>query len=109
MTNVDLSKFSAKQQQLILQCLAITNQVNQSKNIGSGSQNKYSRRKDCSHIPCKFYMVGSCQAGQSCPFSHQTQTIERAYSTPCKYYQKGYCKFGDRCINLHIHEDQNEK
>lgn len=37
---------------------------------------------DTSHVPCKFYRQGACQAGKACPFLH-SDAIE-----PCKYYRK---------------------
>lgn len=99
--NLDLSKFNPHQQQLILQHLAITNQqVKAAKENCPGYH-----RKDCSHIPCKFFMVGTCQAGKTCPFSHDAYVIEKAFHMPCKYYMKGTCKFGDRCINAHIEKE----
>ncbi|KAL3233748.1 Zinc finger protein LEE1 [Nakaseomyces bracarensis] len=96
---LDLRKFKPHQQQLILQHLALTNQqVKEIKQHGC----EFSHRKNCSHIPCKFFMIGSCQAGKTCPFSHDLDVIERAFNTPCKYFKKGTCKFGDKCINSHI-------
>lgn len=46
-------------------------------------------RTDTSHVPCKFFRTGQCQAGKACPFSHSTDisTID----TPCKYFAK-VCK-----------------
>ena len=39
-----------------------------------------------SHVPCKFYRQGACQAGKACPFLHSDEPItERA---PCKYFTK---------------------
>jgi hypothetical protein len=41
---------------------------------------------DTSHVPCKFYRQGACQAGKACPFLHSDEPItERA---PCKYFTK---------------------
>jgi zinc finger (C-x8-C-x5-C-x3-H type) protein/Nab2-type zinc finger RNA-binding protein len=54
---------------------------------------------DTSHVPCKFWRNGTCQAGKACPFLHGD------VSGPCKYYQKGNCKFGLRCANEHITAD----
>ncbi|KAH8106518.1 hypothetical protein DFH11DRAFT_1732770 [Phellopilus nigrolimitatus] len=64
---------------------------------GSGS----SKVKDLSHVPCKFFRVGSCTAGSSCPFSHhvlepgQTKEI-------CAWFVKGNCKFGHKCALAHV-------
>ncbi|BFZ60898.1 hypothetical protein YB2330_001950 [Saitoella coloradoensis] len=60
--------------------------------------------KNLQHVPCKFYMLGKCQAGDRCQFSHNLATLgtERA---PCKYFQKGNCKFGAKCALAHIMPD----
>ncbi|KAH8725558.1 hypothetical protein GQ44DRAFT_580320, partial [Phaeosphaeriaceae sp. PMI808] len=58
------------------------------------------KRKNTSHVPCKFYRQGACQAGKACPFLHSDEPItERA---PCKYFTKGNCKFGPKCALAHI-------
>ena len=42
--------------------------------------------KNTSHVPCKFYRQGACQAGKACPFLHSDEPLtERA---PCKYFTK---------------------
>ncbi|KAL1888395.1 hypothetical protein Sste5346_009603 [Sporothrix stenoceras] len=55
-----------------------------------------------SHVPCKFFRQGACQAGNSCPFSHDIGT---AIETVCKYFAKGNCKFGPKCANMHLLPD----
>lgn len=55
---------------------------------------------DTQHVPCKFFLQGQCQAGQTCPFSHDIESTTRP--TPCKYFAKGGCKFGRKCALLHI-------
>lgn len=40
---------------------------------------------DTSHVPCKFFRQGACQAGAACPFSHDLGT---AAETICKYFAK---------------------
>lgn len=40
---------------------------------------------DTSHVPCKFYRQGACQAGNACPFSHD---LGIAAETVCKYFAK---------------------
>lgn len=40
--------------------------------------------KDLSHVPCKFFRQGQCQAGAACPFSHDYDHSEQ----PCKYFSK---------------------
>ncbi|AET38281.1 Lee1p Ecym_2562 [Eremothecium cymbalariae DBVPG len=61
-------------------------------------------QKNYSHVPCKFYRQGACQAGSSCPFSHSLNVLT-ADQTPCKYFEKGNCKFGVKCVNAHILPD----
>ena len=41
---------------------------------------------DTSHVPCKFFRTGQCQAGKACPFSHSTDVS--TVDTPCKYFAK---------------------
>lgn len=41
---------------------------------------------DTSHVPCKFFRLGQCQAGKACPFSHSTDVS--SVDTPCKYFAK---------------------
>lgn len=60
-----------------------------------------SNSKNLSHVPCKFFKQGICQAGQSCPFSHNLQGSLAADKLPCKYFQKGNCKFGLKCALGH--------
>ncbi|KAI4127628.1 MAG: hypothetical protein LQ338_003123 [Usnochroma carphineum] len=55
---------------------------------------------DTSHVPCKFFRLGQCQAGKACPFSHSTDIS--SVDTPCKYFAKGNCKFGSKCALAHI-------
>ncbi|KAL2262609.1 hypothetical protein VTK26DRAFT_743 [Humicola hyalothermophila] len=55
-----------------------------------------------SHVPCKFFRQGACQAGNACPFSHD---LNAASETICKYFAKGNCKFGPKCANIHVLPD----
>ncbi|PHH77640.1 hypothetical protein CDD82_3413 [Ophiocordyceps australis] len=55
-----------------------------------------------SHVPCKFFRQGACQAGNACPFSHD---IGAATEAVCKYFAKGNCKFGPKCANVHVLPD----
>ncbi|KAK0648524.1 hypothetical protein B0T16DRAFT_324809 [Cercophora newfieldiana] len=55
-----------------------------------------------SHVPCKFFRQGACQAGVACPFSHD---LSVAAETVCKYFAKGNCKFGPKCANIHMLPD----
>ncbi|KAI9800225.1 MAG: hypothetical protein M1825_004209 [Sarcosagium campestre] len=59
--------------------------------------------KNTSHVPCKFFRQGACQAGKACPFSHSTDGTNT--QTPCKYFAKGNCKFGAKCALAHILPD----
>ena len=59
--------------------------------------------KNTSHVPCKFFKSGQCQAGRSCPFLHSTDNTTG--DTPCKYFAKGNCKFGAKCALAHILPD----
>ena len=43
-------------------------------------------RLDTSHVPCKFFKQGQCQAGAACPFSHSLDVSK--FETPCKYFSK---------------------
>ena len=56
--------------------------------------------KDLSHVPCKFFKVGSCTAGASCPFSHTA--VEPGQKDLCTWFVKGNCKFGHKCALAHI-------
>ncbi|CAI1764072.1 hypothetical protein SEUBUCD646_0P02280 [Saccharomyces eubayanus] len=97
-TNLNLPKnynaanqlpFSSHQQKIIMEHLLIT-------------KNNSQQQKDYSHVPCKFFKMGNCQAGSSCPFSHSPDIINSANNLPCKYFAKGNCKFGNKCVNAHI-------
>ncbi|KAM7183320.1 zinc finger protein LEE1 [Naviculisporaceae sp. PSN 640] len=55
-----------------------------------------------SHVPCKFFRQGACQAGTACPFSHD---LGAAAENICKYFAKGNCKFGPKCANIHVLPD----
>ena len=60
-----------------------------------------SAAKDLSHVPCKFYKVGGCTAGASCPFSH-TAVEPGGQKETCTWFVKGNCKFGHKCALAHI-------
>lgn len=81
------SSFTSQQQKAIIEHLLITKNSTPQKNY--------------SHVPCKFFLQGNCQAGEACPFSHSLNTSV-ADQTPCKYFQKGNCKFGMKCANAHV-------
>lgn len=62
---------------------------------------KSTKTKDLSHVPCKFYKVGGCTAGSSCPFSHAA-VDPSAQKDTCAWFIKGNCKFGHKCALAHI-------
>ncbi|KAJ7185934.1 hypothetical protein C8R46DRAFT_1343100 [Mycena filopes] len=68
---------------------------------GGGKKSAASKTKDLSHVPCKFYKVGSCTAGSSCPFSHSL--VEAGgQKDVCAWFVKGNCKFGHKCALAHV-------
>ncbi|KAL0069277.1 hypothetical protein AAF712_003642 [Marasmius tenuissimus] len=64
-------------------------------------QKSSSKAKDLSHVPCKFFKVGSCTAGSSCPFSHSAPE-PGAQKDACAWFVKGNCKFGHKCALAHV-------
>lgn len=52
----------------------------------SPTRHTHSCYPDTSHVPCKFFRTGQCQAGKACPFSHSTDIATS--DTPCKYFAK---------------------
>ncbi|KAF7316029.1 hypothetical protein MIND_00120600 [Mycena indigotica] len=68
---------------------------------GKKSGSSSSKTKDLSHVPCKFFKVGSCTAGSSCPFSHSAAE-PGAHKDVCAWFVKGNCKFGHKCALAHI-------
>lgn len=71
----------------------------------NGIGNLSTANKNLSHVPCKFFKQGICQAGKSCPFSHDLDGSTGADKLPCKYFQKGNCKFGLKCALAHFLPD----
>lgn len=71
----------------------------------SVNANNGNNNKNLSHVPCKFFRQGICQAGDSCPFSHNLEGSLGADKLPCKYFQKGNCKFGLKCALAHYLPD----
>ncbi|KAM0460050.1 hypothetical protein ACHAPV_000302 [Trichoderma viride] len=70
---------------------------------GSSSHHSMPRSPpNTSHVPCKFFRQGACQAGTACPFSHD---LGSAAENICKYFAKGNCKFGPKCANIHVLPD----
>ncbi|KAJ2920078.1 hypothetical protein MD484_g300, partial [Candolleomyces efflorescens] len=64
------------------------------------SSNANTKSKDLSHVPCKFFKVGGCTAGPSCPFSHTLS--EPGQKEHCAWFVKGNCKFGHKCALAHV-------
>lgn len=71
----------------------------------NGPSNNANANKNLRHVPCKFFRQGICQAGSSCPFSHNLEGSLSADKLPCKYFQKGNCKFGLKCALAHFLPD----
>ncbi|KAF8438058.1 hypothetical protein L210DRAFT_3545344 [Boletus edulis BED1] len=65
-----------------------------------------SKSKDLSHVPCKFFKVGACTAGSSCPFSHIIHEPGQ-HKDVCAWFVKGNCKFGHKCALAHVLPGQN--
>lgn len=68
---------------------------------GSGPRGFLSNNKNLGHVPCKFFKQGNCQAGNSCPFLHETEKSMKSEKMICKYFQKGTCRFGNKCALEH--------
>ncbi|TFL01524.1 hypothetical protein BDV98DRAFT_655894 [Pterulicium gracile] len=68
---------------------------------GKSKSSASSKAKDLSHVPCKFFKVGSCTAGASCPFSHGAAE-PGAQKDVCTWFVKGNCKFAHKCALAHI-------
>lgn len=43
---------------------------------------------------CRYFRLGKCTRGDSCPFSHD---LAHPDSFICPYFLEGYCKYGSRC------------
>lgn len=52
-------------------------------------------------MPCKFFKLGQCTAGSSCPFSHHVVEPGQQKDV-CQWFVKGNCKFGHKCALAHI-------
>ncbi|KAJ6601626.1 hypothetical protein B0H10DRAFT_676749 [Mycena sp. CBHHK59/15] len=68
---------------------------------GGNKKSAASKAKDLSHVPCKFYKVGSCTAGSSCPFSHSL-VEPGGQKDVCAWFVKGNCKFAHKCALAHV-------
>ena len=54
-------------------------------------------------ILCRYFMVGACQKGESCPYSHD-RNISRKGTLPCRFFQVGTCANGSNCRFSHSSE-----
>lgn len=104
------SQHRRQELELLSSALLDNNTSNGNANGANGSGNTAigtngSNSKNLSHVPCKFYRQGNCQAGTACPFSHNLEGTLGADKLPCKYFQKGNCKFGLKCALAHYLPD----
>lgn len=49
--------------------------------------------------PCRFFALGHCAKGSSCPYSHEKDEKTQAF---CEFYAAGTCTFGSKCALPHI-------
>ena len=47
-------------------------------------------------VLCRYFMVGACQAGSTCPYSHD-RNISNKGTLPCRFFQAGTCANGNNC------------
>ncbi|KAJ1930748.1 hypothetical protein IWQ60_000032 [Tieghemiomyces parasiticus] len=70
-------------------------------NVGSSSKTPAIKERtggSVQHVPCKFYLKGTCASGTKCPFAHTNVPA----SGICEYYLKGNCKFENKCALAHV-------
>jgi len=56
-------------------------------------------------VLCRYYMMGVCQRGDSCPYSHD-RSISNKGTLPCRFFQSGTCANGSNCRFSHGQPDQ---
>jgi len=56
-------------------------------------------------VLCRYYMMGVCQRGEACPYSHD-RSISNKGTIPCRFYQSGTCANGSNCRFSHGQPDQ---
>ncbi|KAF2227775.1 hypothetical protein BDZ85DRAFT_271300 [Elsinoe ampelina] len=85
--------------------MVIPGQARGMQTYGSGFSGARSppKQKSTSHVPCKFFPIGQCQAGAACQFSHDLDPTRQ--NAPCKYFARGSCKFGQGCALMHVLPD----
>jgi len=51
---------------------------------------------------CRFFLIGECKKGDSCPFLHKSVSAEIKSETVCIFHLKGQkCKYGSQCWFKH--------
>ncbi|KAB8346140.1 hypothetical protein FH972_023186 [Carpinus fangiana] len=67
---------------------------NASSSAGANGLARSPPNKNTTHVPCKFFRQGNCQAGAACPFDHSMEP-----EPPCKYFMKACLSnlFADVC------------
>eukprot|EP00092_Neocalanus_flemingeri_P040322 GFUD01043917.1.p1 GENE.GFUD01043917.1~~GFUD01043917.1.p1 ORF type:complete len:617 (+),score=100.08 GFUD01043917.1:143-1852(+) len=56
-------------------------------------------------VLCRYYMMGVCQRGDDCPYSHD-RSISNKGTLPCRFFQSGTCANGSNCRFSHGTPDQ---
>ena len=51
-------------------------------------------------VLCRYFMVGACQKGDNCPYSHD-KNISKKGTLPCRFFQVGTCANGTNCRFSH--------
>jgi len=53
-----------------------------------------------SKVLCRYFMMGVCQRGDTCPYSHD-RSISNKGTIPCRFYQAGTCANWSNCRFSH--------
>jgi len=51
-------------------------------------------------VLCRYYMAGTCRAGQDCTYSHD-RSISNRGTLPCRFFRSGTCANGNNCRFSH--------
>ena len=62
---------------------------------GSAAGGEWQRK-----VLCRYFMVGACQKGDQCPYSHD-KNISKKGTLPCRFFQVGTCANGSHCRFSH--------
>lgn len=54
---------------------------------------------------CRYFRLGKCTRGESCPFSHD---LSHPDSFICPYFLEGFCKYGTRCQYDHKYPEVSQ-